>query len=92
MRIELPKMPYYNMPTISFRQRYSQIDIYSYYMRMRVPYIIIKKGAYAIMSKQEQPITKAKLDLIEKIIKARLTKDELQSVTDKAKSILAKRS
>lgn len=44
------------------------------------------------MSKKEQPITKAKLDLIEKIIKARLTKDELQSVTDKAKSILAKRS
>lgn len=60
-------------------------------MRMRVPYIIIKKGADAIMSKQE-PITKAKLDLIEKIIKARLTKDELQSVTDKAKSILSKRS
>ena len=44
------------------------------------------------MSKQEQTITKAKLNLIEKIIKARLTKDELQSVTDKAKSILAKRS
>ncbi len=41
---------------------------------------------------EKQPITKAKLALIEKILKANLTKEEIQSVTEKAKNIIAKRS
>lgn len=35
-----------------------------------------------------QNITKSKLELIRKIINARLTKDELQTLTDKAHEII----
>ena len=56
-------------------------------MRMRVPYIIINYFWRRVMSKQE-PITKAKLALIQKILNARLSQAELREVTAKAKDII----
>ena len=41
---------------------------------------------------QNNGITKAKLELIEKIINARLTKDEMHLVTKKAQEILFRRT
>ena len=40
---------------------------------------------------ENKGITKAKVELMEKIIRARLTKDEMRLLTEKAQDILFKR-